>query len=291
MRSRFSFLLLCFYTLFHAVYGQNIDSTALCEICKTGRHRGENPYTLNIKKEIPFIVTSSIALAGGFITQATTNQDVFTLGELNNLDKDGIFFLDRSSALNNSRQAASYSDFFRSAVTFFPVYFLSNHYTKQDIGPLLAMSTEVFAMTFGLTNIAKNIVRRPRPFTYNPDVPLEDKMKKDARRSFFSGHTSHTAAFSFFMAKVITDYHPNAKKGLKIFFWTFAATIPAVTGYLRVKAGRHFPTDVITGYMTGALVGYLIPHLHKKKKTDNALSWSPIFHNDYTGLALTFKLR
>ena len=41
--------------------------------------------------------------------------------------------------------------------------------------------------------------------------------------------------------------------------------IPAITGYLRVKAGKHYPTDTIAGYLLGATAGILIPQLHKKK--------------------------
>ena len=39
--------------------------------------------------------------------------------------------------------------------------------------------------------------------------------------------------------------------------------LPAVTGYLRFKAGKHFPTDIIVGYGVGATIGYLVPELHK----------------------------
>ena len=120
------------------------------------------------------------------------------------------------------------------------------------------------ATTTGLTFIAKNIANRNRPFLYNPEVPLEDKISSSANRSFFSGHTSHTAAFTFMMAKIFHDYHPNSKQGMKIIIWSFSAALPAVTGFLRVKAGKHFPTDVITGYAVGAFTGWLIPHLHKK---------------------------
>ncbi len=53
--------------------------------------------------------------------------------------------------------------------------------------------------------------------------------------------------------------------GAKIALWSFSAYIPALTGYFRVKAGKHFTTDVMAGYAVGAFTGWLIPHLHKKK--------------------------
>jgi len=70
--------------------------------------------------------------------------------------------------------------------------------------------------------------------------------------------------------------------------WISAATIPAIAAGLRVASGRHFPTDVLTGYAVGALVGYYIPELHKKK-TQN-ISMVPFFYDGGMGMTFTFKL-
>jgi hypothetical protein len=35
-------------------------------------------------------------------------------------------------------------------------------------------------------------------------------------------------------------------------------------GYERVRAGAHFPTDVIMGALAGASIGVLVPHLHRR---------------------------
>ena len=39
--------------------------------------------------------------------------------------------------------------------------------------------------------------------------------------------------------------------------------MPAVVGYLRVKAKKHFLIDVVVGYVTGAVIGFGIAELHK----------------------------
>ena len=57
--------------------------------------------------------------------------------------------------------------------------------------------------------------------------------------------------------------HSNASKGVKTVTWISAATIPAAMGVLRVRSGRHFPTDVITGYAVGALLGWAVPYIHR----------------------------
>ncbi len=42
-------------------------------------------------------------------------------------------------------------------------------------------------------------------------------------------------------------------------------------GYLRMKAGVHYPTDVIAGYTPGAAIGLIIPVLHKNNQANFAL--------------------
>lgn len=45
--------------------------------------------------------------------------------------------------------------------------------------------------------------------------------------------------------------------------WSLAAAIPAFTGIQRMRAGKHFLTDVLLGYIVGAGVGILVPSLYK----------------------------
>jgi len=170
-----------------------------------------------------------------------------------------------------------------------PAALLFNKYTRKDFGPLMLMAFEVSSINFGLSSIAKNTVNRTRPLVYNPNVPMEHRTNGISKLSFYSGHTSHTASMSFFMAKVLNDYHPNMKPALKLGMWTAAALIPAATGYYRVKAGKHFPTDVMTGYAIGAFTGWLVPHLHKKKALHPKLSIYPTRSSKSTGMALKYK--
>ena len=128
---------------------------------------------------------------------------------------------------------------------------------------------------------------RSRPFVYNEDFSLSKKQTVGARHAFFSGHTSLTAASCFFTARVFSDYFPDSK--YKPLVWAGAILVPATVGYLRVAAGKHFPTDVITGYAIGATIGMLIPHLHKKIKIKNADS-SLKLSVGATGASLTWNL-
>ncbi|MDO8367025.1 MAG: phosphatase PAP2 family protein [Saprospiraceae bacterium] len=162
-----------------------------------------------------------------------------------------------------SEKAARASDVVFYAASLAPVLLLADSKVRKESGAISVMYLETMTLTGGLTLMTKNLSKRPRPYTYNPNASISLKQRRDARQSFFSGHTSSTAAASFFAAKVWSDLNPGSK--WKPVIWAAAAGIPAVTGFLRVRAGRHFFTDVATGYALGATVGWLVPVLHQSK--------------------------
>ncbi len=53
------------------------------------------------------------------------------------------------------------------------------------------------------------------------------------------------------------------------------AGLPALTGYLRIRAGKHYPSDVLAGYALGALIGYAVPALHRKPTANRRLTLVP----------------
>ena len=59
---------------------------------------------------------------------------------------------------------------------------------------------------------------------------------------------------------------------LLIFLAMVLLAIPAWTGIERYLAGKHFPTDIIPGYIFGAACGFFIPHLHRTGKTGNVVN-------------------
>jgi membrane-associated phospholipid phosphatase len=169
---------------------------------------------------------------------------------------------------------------------FFPFTFFSHEETKRDIKTLAVMTGEVFVLQLGLNFMVKVLAQRIRPYCYDENTPLSEKTTVNAKLSFYSGHTSTTAAMSFFVAKVFSDYLTDPKT--KFIIWTSAAIYPALTGLLRLGSGSHFRTDIIIGYVTGALIGYLIPVLHKSKLKDN-LAIRSVFSNDHFALGVSYS--
>lgn len=181
---------------------------------------------------------------------------------VNGLHATDVNKFDRYAIYQHSKPAAIASDVFQYTAMVSPAFLFIDKDIRRDWKTVLPIWVETFAIASTLTLFTKEIVQRKRPYVYS-DVPNGNKIAKNATASFFSGHTCITAASTFFIAMVYTDYHPTSK--WKPLIWTGAALIPALTGLTRVKAGKHYWTDVMVGYAVGALVGTLTPYLHRRE--------------------------
>ena len=274
---------------FISIQAQNISPETNCWLCKNNNHTATKPYTFGWKHEIPYIATSVGLMAIGIVIDKTNNVEPYTPLELLGLNRDDINTFDRQAAYNWEPGLATTSDVLLIGSVLSPLLFLTNKSTRHNFGWLALMSWEVLSINYGLMTTVKNLTNRARPYVYNPEVPLDVRTGNDSKEAFYSGHASATAAMSFFVATVLTDYHPDMKTGYKITVWTLAAVYPAVTAYLRVGAGKHFPTDVIAGYAIGAFTGWLVPFLHKKKKSTDKFLFAPISIQGNAGIYLAYK--
>lgn len=128
------------------------------------------------------------------------------------------------------------------------------------------MYAESGSLTLTLTDITKIAVRRPRPIDYIncQNASNSGCSSTDLGLSFFSGHTAGVAAIGATATYLAFIRSPDSPRP-----WITlgaATALTAFVGYERVRAGEHFPTDVIAGAMAGAAVGVLVPHLHRHKQ-------------------------
>jgi membrane-associated phospholipid phosphatase len=238
-----------FLILFSTVgYGQDI--------------RKKSPYKLNTTADV-ITLSAGVALTGiGF--NATKNITPLLETDVLSLDMMDISGFDRRATQRFVTGHASTSDYLLTAAAITPLALAADKRIRGDFLTIGVMFSEVILLNTGITNISKGYFQRNRPYVYNPLVALEEKLDRGARESFFSGHVSHTAAYSFFAAHVINSYSNN--KTIKTAAWIGAFTLPAVVGYLRYSSGKHYPSDIITGYVVGSAIGYLVPQLHLRKK-------------------------
>lgn len=209
-----------------------------------------------------WIATSgSFALAGGSVLLQRSVKP-FTLAQVSDLEQRKFKGLAVFPTMHFDRRAAHASDWLTIACGLLPSTLLLFENGRSEIDRGLHMYLQTAFLNFAVTNIAKSSVRRNRPFVYNPDAPLHMKFQRDARFSFFSGHTSTTASFCFFTASMVQAYSTN-RTG-KTLAWVGAAVLPAITGYLRMRAGKHFFSDVVVGYAVGAAIGIGVPLIHRE---------------------------
>ncbi len=222
---------------------------------------GQNIYQLSWKKDAPIASTTiGIGTAAFFLHK---HKPILTEEDIKSLDIADINHFDRSATHQWNTKIAVASDVGWIGAMSLPALLFIDKKARNEYGSLLTMWSETFLATMSITALVKNTVNRPRPYVYNPDVSLSEKLKKDATASFFSGHTSMTSSSCFFTAKVYADMHPNSR--FKPLMWTGAALLPATVGLFRYKSGKHYLTDILTGYAIGTLVGILVPQLHKIK--------------------------
>ena len=133
-------------------------------------------------------------------------------------------------------------------------------------------------------------VRRARPLSYNPKLTLAERSGDQKTNSFYSGHVSFSATSTFFMAKTFSDYH-HIKGWNRILIYTAAAIPPSMVGFYRIRAGRHFITDVVTGLVVGAACGITVPELHRNNRKEAKISIDPMYSSNYSGLSLTYHFK
>ena len=149
---------------------------------------------------------------------------------------------------------------------------------------------EVLALTAGVTNLAKMAVRRPRPAAYtaaaahknDPDYSNADT---DSSLSFFSGHAANTGAVAGAATYLAFTRSPHSVRP-----WLTLAggtLLTVFVGYERVRAGAHFPTDVIAGGIAGAGIGVLVAHLHREDTAKQRRVWIGFTPGLGTGGTLT----
>ena len=239
-----------------------------------------SPFQLDPTREAIILGTGAVA---GFAALALmANISPLTVDEVNALDPNDVNSFDRSAIGPKKTEAAG--DYLLYTSYLIPFSFLAFEQTNKDFPELLLMYGEVLLVTGSINGLVKGITKRTRPYAYSDETPIDTRTSTAARLSFYSGHTSVTAAISFFTANVSTSYISD--KTTQILIWTAAALYPAVTGYLRVKSSNHFPTDVMVGYAVGAGIGFLIPELHRVQKENN-FSINTLLYEDGGGLGIT----
>lgn len=249
----------------------------------SGYSQNDSPYRINLKVDLP-VTVAGIGLSYYGMKKMQAKKGL-TEQEVLELRKNDVNAFDRFSAGYDSEKADMISDypFYGSFVA--PALLLVNSRINSNALQVGLLYLETMAISGALWTNAVGHVERIRPNAYSPNVPVEEKMRGNSTNAFYGGHNSGAAAATFFAAKVFHDFNPDSPA--RPYVWAAAAAVPATVSYLRLKAGKHFMSDILLGYVLGASAGILVPQLHKQSNT--TFSLTPVAAPDFGGAAMTYS--
>jgi hypothetical protein len=266
-------------------FTQTVDSLA---------ERGQKPHIYRMN----YWVSGSFALAATAaniyaIPNIIKSKDSLTDAELAGLNPDQHNGFDRWALKQDpSKRDANYknSDIMMPAVIISAAALGFDKSIRKDWLRIFMMYYETHAVTFSLYNFSffgPAFQNKVRPYSYYDDYfSVDQRNGGNQRNSLYSGHTATTAASTFFMVKVYSDYHPEIGRK-KYLLYAAASVPPLIEGYLRMKALAHFPSDILVGYVIGATCGVAVPALHRfrDKGVQVGLTSTPVG----PGLSLTWQ--
>ena len=225
----------------------------------------QSPYKLSWEKDGIILGSGAIVASGGYFLEQKINP--LSLQEISTLSRNDVNAFDRSATYNWSKNLTTLSDVSVAVAMLSPLTLLLDKNVQKDFQTISAMYFETLLFATFIPSIAKGTSVRVRPFVYNADAPQNIKLEAEAKKSFFSGHTTVAFASAVFLSSVYEGYFPNSKYSKYV--WGGSLLTASVVGYLRYASGNHYPTDILTGAVVGSAIGYLIPYFHK---TNNSMS-------------------
>ena len=222
----------------------------------------QSPYELKTGRELTWLGIGVVSVGASAALNSTV--DPLTKAEIATLNRADVNAFDRGATQKFSTAAARLSDATLAGnVGLLGLLTVAAKPMRQDVKTVGVMYLETVLIANGIERTVKAITQRSRPFVYNPDVAVDEKLTRDARQSFFSGHATNSFATAVFTGEVFRHYFPHSR--LKPFVWVGALGLATATSVLRYEAGKHYPTDLLAGAAFGSLVGWGIPKLHEVK--------------------------
>jgi len=215
----------------------------------------------SLKTDLPLMSGAIGGLGLSFVLGK--NIKPLTPEERARLDRQNVPLFDRWACQNFSPKADKISDIFLGVCAASPLLmYASSNLGRDQRWTYALMYLETGILTYSITEITKCLVGRIRPFLYNSEVSWQDKVSSsNARKSFFSGHTSISFASTVFLAYTYSAFYPESR--WRPVVWGAGLSAATLVGVLRILSGKHFPTDVLVGALVGSFIGFVIPKLHK----------------------------
>lgn len=266
---------------------QNIPESSIQNFTDKNISGNQEVYKLKAASDIPVI-----AIGTGWSLYAFTkiySKDKSSEEKILSLDKNNIPSFDRHGADVYHPKADELGDMLFYGSMPLPILLMLDREVRKDAFKIAVLYLESMSVTGLLYTGSVYLNDRYRPYAYNSNVPMSQRTRGGAKNSFFAGHVALVGTSTFFIAKVLNDYHPDSK--VKWLPFTLAGLVTGTTAVMRYRGGQHFLSDILIGTVVGTLSGILVPHVHKNKDiTDRRLSFTASYLGDTPQFGISYRL-
>lgn len=137
----------------------------------------------------------------------------------------------------------------------FIFYLLQKKIGWKKFGYYILFTAVLLLICDQTVNLFKYGFERLRPVNDTEINGLLRIVKTSKSFSFFSGHATNSMASTVFGVLILRKYYKHA---YLLFLF------PLIFAYSRIYLGLHFPTDILTGYVFGATMGFVCYKLYEK---------------------------
>jgi hypothetical protein len=169
---------------------------------------------------------------------------------------------DRSVRANLSAGAAQTSDVSLVSSITIPLAAELGSGDEVTFANTTLVYAEVLSVNMFANTVVKYGVQRPRPYASRSEPETLSYIRsegRDAYLSFYSGHASTAFAAAVSGSYMFAATHPDSST--RLWMWGVEFALASATATLRVRAGKHYYSDVIVGAAAGSAIGIGVPLL------------------------------
>jgi undecaprenyl-diphosphatase len=137
----------------------------------------------------------------------------------------------------------------------FVLYLMQNKLGWKRFGYYILFMAFLILLCDQTANLFKWYFHRLRPCNDETVNHIIRVVKASPSFSFFSGHATNSMATTVFTFMILKKFYKHA---YLLFLF------PLIFAYSRIYLGLHFPSDILTGYVFGATIGFICYKLYRK---------------------------
>lgn len=241
------------------------------------RQRPARPGYFPNKKELT-AASAALLLADAVAIPAVLRAKRIIGGdELGQLQEAGVAWYDRHALGFSFARREPYrriSDKLLLTMVAAPFALLMDARIRADgraVATMYAWTQALSYTIYSFSPLGPAFIDKFRPVVFYHDFPAALRNAANNRNARFSGHTANGTAAVFFIARILHHFHPRRSPVQKASDYLFAFGMALTLGWLRTRALKHFPSDVLQAMLIGGCCGLMIPKLYERPPADRSV--------------------